>query len=185
MSGSPVSGSGSPAGWSSPTWSPTARWGSESPIAGWGSGSPTAGWSSLTWSSGISGKLFIISCHGVTFPDSTGKPAKMDVEVDTFTTAKFGHPVSRYIMNTENYSFFNEPHTYFIPEIVNGIHSSHSPPDKDAIRTIITDSLCHTRDKVKVFVPDTCRFMCHKRGTPMAYIYNGSGFLYGRSCSFC
>ena len=173
------------AGWS-PLGEKSVRrpsWGDLSP-SGLGSGLPT--WPpgsspTHTWalsppevsSSGtqVSGKLFIISCHGVTFPDPTGKPAKMDVNVDTFTTAKFGCPVGTYIVNTKNYSLFAEPHTYFIPKILDGIRTSPSqPPDKDALRDIITSSLCDTRDNVGVFVPGTCKFMCHELGTQMADI---------------
>ena len=86
----------------------------------------------------------------------------MEVKVDTFTTAKFGCPVSTYLLDIKNFSFFDAAHTYFIPKILEGIRTSPSPPNKDALRDIITRSLCHARDDVQVFAPGTCRFRCHK-----------------------
>ena len=113
--------------------------------------------------------VFVINCHGVTFPDSTtGEPAEMEVKVDTFTTAKFGHPVAKYLIDTKTFSFFDQPYNYFIPEILKSIRASSSPPNKDVLRDIITRSLCHTRANVGVFVPGTCKFKCHKVGDPIS-----------------
>jgi hypothetical protein len=92
----------------------------------------------------------------------------MEVKVDTFTTAKFGHPVAKYLIDTKTFSFFDQPYNYFIPEILKSIRASSSPPNKDVLRDIITRSLCHTRANVGVFVPGTCKFKCHKVGDPIS-----------------
>jgi hypothetical protein len=110
-----------------------------------------------------------MSCHGATFTDpTTGKPAVMKVKVDTFTTAKFGCPVATHILNMKNFTLFDEAHTYFIPKILKGIRTLGPSPDKDAVRKIITDSLCHARDQDGVFVADKCKFKCHKMDDPLS-----------------
>jgi hypothetical protein len=116
--------------------------------------------------------MFIFSCHGVTFLDpATGGPAKMSVNVDTFTTARFGFPVSTYVYDTKTYSFFDAAHTYFTDKILDDIRDSPSPPDKAAIRDIISSSLCYTRDQVGAFVQGTCKFRCHEVGESMADMF--------------
>jgi hypothetical protein len=112
--------------------------------------------------------IIVISCHGATFyADPTEKKlAEMEVKVDTFTTAKFGCPVATYIFDTKNYSFFDEAHTYFIPEILEKMRDAPSPPDKATIRDIITRSLCNTRDQVGLFVQGKCKIKCHKVDDP-------------------
>jgi hypothetical protein len=112
-----------------------------------------------------------MSCHGATFLDTeTNAPAEMKVKVDTFTTARFGCPLTRYMFDPQTGSLFDEAHTYFIPKILKETSGLSPQRDKPAIRDIITRSLCHTRNKVGLFVQDTCRFMCHERGTQMAEI---------------
>ena len=127
-------------------------------------------------------RIFVISCHGVTFtdpdPSKIGVPATINpVKVDTFTTASFNHTVSTYTYNEKTCSFFGQAYTYFIPKILKGIKdASPSPPDKTALRGIITHSLCHTRDVEGPFVKDHCRFRCHKVGETMSDLYIlGSG----------
>jgi hypothetical protein len=61
----------------------------------------------------------------------------------------------------KDYTLFDEAHTYFIPKILKGIRVRSSPPDKDAIRHIITKSLCNSRDQEGVLVPGTCKIKCH------------------------
>jgi hypothetical protein len=97
----------------------------------------------------------------------------MEVKVDTFTTAKFGHSVSTYSLDINTFSFFDEAHTYFIPKILKGIKdyikdNPPPPPNKKVLRDIITSSLCDTRDIVRVFVPGNCRFKCHKVDDPLS-----------------
>jgi hypothetical protein len=136
----------------------------------------------ITQERGHSPRIFVISCHGVTFtdpdPSKLGVPATINpVKVDTFTTASFNHTVSTYTYNEKTCSFFGQAYTYFIPKILKGIQdASPSPPDKTALRDIITRSLCHTRDVEGPFVKDHCRFRCHKVGETMSDLYIlGSG----------
>jgi hypothetical protein len=115
-------------------------------------------------------RIFVISCHGGAFtdPDPTkhGVPAEMEVKVETFTTAKFGRSISTYLFD-EKLCFFDDAHTYYIKKILEKLKAQSSPPDKKALRAIITESLCYTRDQKKVFVTEDCRFKSHKVGNPI------------------
>lgn len=135
----------------------------------------------ITQERGDGPRIFVISCHGVTFPDPDpskgGDPATINpVKVDTFTSASFNHTVSTYTYNKKTCSFFDQAYTYFIPKILEGIKAQDSPPDKNALRAIITSSLCRTRDVEGPFVNDHCRFRCHQVGETMSDLYiMGSG----------
>jgi len=118
-------------------------------------------------------RIFIFHCHAVTFPDKGGIPALIDhVDVDTFTSAKFGHSFGVYMYNPHTSSFFDEPYNYFIEEVVK--RTKENPDDslqKDKLRKIINDSLCFNRDVTGFIFPDKCNFRCHQVGRIMADMY--------------
>jgi hypothetical protein len=118
-------------------------------------------------------RIFIFHCHAVTFPGKGGRPALIDhVDVDTFTSAKFGHSFGVYMYNPHTSSFFDEPYNYFIEEVVK--RTKENPDDslqKDKLRKIINDSLCFNRDVTGFIFPDKCNFRCHQVGRRMADMY--------------
>jgi len=123
-------------------------------------------------------RIFVINCHGVTFPDENGNPAMIDdVLVDTFTSVKFGHGFGKYLYNAGTCSFFDEPYEYFIKRLLRT--TTENPvvlSTKDTLRSAIYSSLCDTRDVTGVIVRDKCKFRCHQVGRRMADMYiMGSG----------
>lgn len=117
-------------------------------------------------------RIFIFHCHAVTFPDKGGKPALIDpVVVDTFTSAKFGHSFGVYMYNPHTSSFFDEPYTYFIEEVVKRTKENPDSLQKDKLRKIINDSLCFNRDVTGFIFPEKCNFRCHQVGRRMADMY--------------
>jgi hypothetical protein len=117
-------------------------------------------------------RIFIINCHGVTFPDTDGSPAMInDVLVDTFTSAKFARGFGKFLYNPTTCSFFDEPYEYFIDRILETTKSSPRSFGKDDLREKIMQSLCHVRDVTGVIVKDSCRFRCHHKGRRMADMY--------------
>jgi hypothetical protein len=122
-------------------------------------------------------RIFIINCHGVTFPDENGHPAMIDdVLVDTFTSVKFLHGFGKYLYNTETCSFFDEPYRYFIDRILETTKGNPGLLQKDVLRETISRSLCYVRDVKRVIVKDNCRFKCHRIGRRMTDMYiMGSG----------
>jgi hypothetical protein len=118
-------------------------------------------------------RIFIFHCHAVTFPDEGGIPSLIDhVDVDTFTSAKFGHSFGVYMYNPHTSSFFDEPYNYFIEEVVK--RTKENPDDslqKDNLRKVISDSLCYNRDVTGFIFPDTCKFRCHRVGRRMTDMY--------------
>lgn len=117
-------------------------------------------------------RIFIINCHGVTFPDENGHPAMIDdVLVDTFTSVKFLHGFGKYLYNTETCSFFDEPYRYFIDRILETTKGNPGLLQKDVLRETISRSLCYVRDVKRVIVKDNCRFKCHRIGRRMTDMY--------------
>ena len=122
-------------------------------------------------------RIFLINCHGVTFPDENGNPAMIDdVLVDTFTSVKFGHGFGKYLYKAETCSFFDEPYRYFIDRVLETTKGNPGSLQKDDLRETITHSLCYVRDVTGVIVRDKCKFRCHQVGRRMADMYiMGSG----------
>lgn len=123
-------------------------------------------------------RIFVINCHGVTFPDENGKPAMIDdVLVDTFTSVKFSHGFGKYLYNAGTCSFYDEPYRYFIKRLLTTITENPAVLSKqDTLRDAIYDSLCATRDEDCVIVKEHCKFRCHHKGRRMADMYiMGSG----------
>jgi hypothetical protein len=117
-------------------------------------------------------RIFVINCHGVTFPDENGNPAMIDyVPVDTFTSVKFGHGFGKYLYNAQTCSFFDEPYRYVIDKILETTKRNTSSLQKDSLRKVIGDSLCYVRDVTGVIVRDKCKFRCHRVGRKMADMY--------------
>ena len=117
-------------------------------------------------------RIFVINCHGVTFPDENGNPAMIDyVPVDTFTSVKFAHGFGKYLYNAQTCSFFDEPYEYFIDRILKITKGNPSLLQKDVLREEIADSLCYVRDVTGVIVKDKCKFRCHRVGRKMADMY--------------
>ena len=117
-------------------------------------------------------RIFIINCHGVTFPDENGNPAMIDdVLVDTFTSVKFSHGFGKYLYNAETCSFFDEPYRYVIDRILEITKGNPGLLQKDVLREIITRSLCYVRDVTRVIVKDNCKFKCHRIGRRMTDMY--------------
>lgn len=118
-------------------------------------------------------RIFVINCHGVTFPDENGNPAMIDdVLVDTFTSVKFGHGFGKYLYNAGTCSFFDEPYEYFIKRLLRT--TTENPvvlSTKDTLRSAIYSSLCDTRDVTGVIVKDKCKFKCHRVGRRMTDMY--------------
>jgi len=123
-------------------------------------------------------RIFVINCHGVTFPDENGNPAMIDdVLVDTFTSVKFSHGFGKYLYNAGTCSFFDEPYEYFIKRLLTT--TTENPvvlSTKDTLRSAIYTSLCATRDVDGLIVKEHCKFRCHHKGRRMADMYiMGSG----------
>ena len=117
-------------------------------------------------------RIFLINCHGVTFPDENGNPAMIDdVLVDTFTSVKFGHGFGKYLYKAETCSFFDEPYRYFIDRVLETTKGNPGSLQKDDLRETITRSLCYVRDVTGVIVRDKCKFRCHQVGRRMADMY--------------
>ena len=123
-------------------------------------------------------RIFVINCHGVTFPDENGNPAMIDeVLVNTFTSVKFSHGFGKYLYNAQTCSFFDEPYRYFIKRLLTTTTKTPAVlSTKDTLRDAIYDSLCATRDEDGVIVKEHCKFRCHHKGRRMADMYiMGSG----------
>ena len=123
-------------------------------------------------------RIFVINCHGVTFPDENGNTAMIDdVLVDTFTSVKFSHGFGKYLYNAGTCSFYDEPYRYFIKRLLTT--TTENPAvlsTKDTLRSAIYTSLCATRDEDGVIVKEHCKFRCHHKGRRMADMYiMGSG----------
>jgi hypothetical protein len=117
-------------------------------------------------------RIFIFHCHAVTFPGKGGRPALIDhVDVDTFTSAKFGHSFGVYMYNPHTSSFFDEPYNYFIEEVVKRTKENPDSLQKDKLREVINDSLCFNRDVTGFIFPDKCKFRCHRVGRRMTDMY--------------
>ena len=118
-------------------------------------------------------RIFIFHCHAVTFPDEGGKPALIDpIVVDTFTSTNFGHSFGVYMYNPHTSSFFDEPYTYFIEEVVKRTNKNKDDlSQKDKLREVINDSLCFNRDVTGFIFPDKCKFRCHRMGRKMTDMY--------------
>jgi len=117
-------------------------------------------------------RIFVINCHGVTFPDKKGNPAMIDyVPVDTFTSVKFLHGFGKYLYNAQTCSFFDEPYRYVIDKILETTKNPAVLSTKDSLRKVIGDSLCYVRDVTGVIVRDKCKFRCHRVGRKMADMY--------------
>jgi len=117
-------------------------------------------------------RIFLINCHGVTFPDKNGNPVMIDdVLVDTFTSVKFGHGFGKYLYNSKTCSFFDEPYRYFIDRVLETTKGNPGSLQKDDLRETITRSLCYVRDVRGVIVKDKCKFRCHHVGRRMADMY--------------
>ncbi len=123
-------------------------------------------------------RIFVINCHGVTFPDENGNPAMIDnVLVDTFTSVKFSHGFGKYLYNAQTCSFYDEPYRYFIKRLLTTITENPAVlSKKGTLRSAIYSSLCATRDEDGVIVKEHCKFRCHHKGRRMADMYiMGSG----------
>ena len=118
-------------------------------------------------------RIFIFHCHAVTFPDEGGRPALIDpIVVDTFTSTNFGHSFGVYMYNPHTSSFFDEPYTYFIEEVVKRTNKNKDDlSQKDKLREVINDSLCFNRDVTGFIFPDKCNFRCHRVGRRMTDMY--------------
>jgi hypothetical protein len=117
-------------------------------------------------------RIFIINCHGVTFPNENGNPAMIDdILVDTFTSVKFAHGFGKYLYNAQTCSFFDEPYRYFIDRVLETTKENPDSLQKDVLRETITRSLCYVRDVKGVIVKDKCKFKCHRVGRKMADMY--------------
>jgi hypothetical protein len=117
--------------------------------------------------------IFIVNCHGVTFPDKKGNIAMIDgLPVDIFTSVKFSHGLGKYVYNPQTCSFFDEPYEYFIERLLR--RTTDNPEvlsTKNTLRDAIYDSLCATRDEDGVIVKKHCNFRCHHKGRKMADMY--------------
>ena len=117
--------------------------------------------------------IFIVNCHGVTFPDKKGNIAMIDgLPVDIFTSVKFSHGLGKYVYNAQTCSFFDEPYEYFIERLLR--RTTDNPEvlsTKNTLRDAIYDSLCATRDEDGVIVKKHCNFRCHHKGRKMADMY--------------
>ena len=117
-------------------------------------------------------RIFVINCHGVTFPDENGNPAMIDyVPVDTFTSVKFLHGFGKYLYSAQTCSFFDEPYRYVVNKILETTKRNPSSLQKDVLREVISDSLCYVRDVTGVIVKDKCKFRCHRVGRKMTDMY--------------
>lgn len=120
-------------------------------------------------------QVFILDCHGCSYADEHGNPVVVGSLVDTFTSCKFARPLVENLFDFKDYSFFDPPYQYVIPKIVKAYQETaeyylhthgreQSGVSKDRLREIIYSSLCDTRDRVGVIVPDSCEFRCHHQG---------------------
>lgn len=117
-------------------------------------------------------RIFVINCHGVTFPDENGNPAMIDyVPVDTFTSVKFLHGFGKYLYSAQTCSFLDEPYRYVVNKILDTTKKNPSSLQKDVLREVISDSLCYVRDVTGVIVKDKCKFRCHRVGRKMTDMY--------------
>ena len=123
--------------------------------------------------------IFIIYTHTCTFPDDHENPKLIDqLEVDTFTTANFGCPFESWMYDPSHGTFFDDPASYFIEEILKNtrirkdllLQKDHLGELKDHLRELIYKSLCYTRDNLRVVNP-SCSFRCHMKGSSMADMY--------------
>ena len=117
-------------------------------------------------------QVFILDCHGSSYADEHGNPVVVPSLVDTFTSCKFARPLVENLFNFKDYSFFDPPYQYVIPKIVEAYQetaaAAESGISKEQLREIIYASLCDTRDREGVIVPDSCEFRCHHKGANIA-----------------
>jgi hypothetical protein len=120
-------------------------------------------------------QVFILDCHGCSYADQHGNPVVVDSLVDTFTSCKFARTLVENLFNFEDHSFFDPPYKYVIPKIVKAYQETaecylptrgceQSSVPKSRLRDIIYSSLCDTRERDGVIVPDSCEFRCHHNG---------------------